>query len=162
MVAVNRESFRVWREEGRAGIARRLAEIREAILADPLGAQLAQLADAPEADREWFARPRVQQVAAESLTDGLRDGVDGWVDDSVAFVPDVQPWGFDPAAVTCPTHFWHSDDEVNSPLSAVRRLAATIPGALLTVWHNQGHSAPSRHAEQVLTQMSAILDGPVP
>ena len=57
MVEINREAFRIWREQGRAGIARRLTGLREQILANPLGGLAAQLADAPAADREWLGRP---------------------------------------------------------------------------------------------------------
>jgi pimeloyl-ACP methyl ester carboxylesterase len=156
MVEVNRESFRIWHEQGRPGIARRLSGLREQILADPLGGMTAQMADAPEADRDWFSRPDVRQITAESLTDALRPGVDGWVDDSVSFIQD-EPWGFDLSSISCPTHFWHSDDDANAPLSAVRRVLGEVPDARLTTWHGQGHSAPSRNMEQVLTELVGTL-----
>ncbi len=155
MVEINQESFRVMTEQGRPGLTRRLSALREQILADPLGGLIAQLSDAPEQDREWFSRPEVQQVMAEQLADALAPGVDGWVDDAMSFEP--QPWGFDPGVITCPTHFWHSDDDANAPLSAVRRVVSAIPGAQLTTWHGQGHSAPTRNAEQVLTELVATL-----
>jgi pimeloyl-ACP methyl ester carboxylesterase len=156
MVEINRESFRTWREEGRAGIARRLSGLREQLLADPLGGLAAGLGDAPAADRDWFTRPDVQQINAEALTDALSPGVEGWVDDAMCFVPDA-PWGFDLASISCPTHFWHSDDDANAPLSAVQRLVSAVPGAQLRTWHGQGHSAPSRNAEQVLTELIGAL-----
>jgi hypothetical protein len=86
------------------------------VRAGPLSGLLAQLPDAPEQDREWFSRPQVQQIMAESLA-----------------------------------------DDANAPRSAVERVASTIPGAELTSWHGQGHSAPSRNAEQVLTELAATL-----
>lgn len=155
MVEINQESFRVMAEQGRPGLTRRLSALRGQILADPLGGLIAQLADAPAQDREWFSRPEVQQVMAEQLADALEPGVDGWVDDAMSFEP--QPWGFDPGVITCPTHFWHSDDDANAPLSAVQRVVSAIPGAQLTTWHGQGHSAPTRNAEQVLTELVATL-----
>lgn len=155
MVEINRESERIMNEQGRPGITSRLTALREQVLADPLGGLLAQLPDAPEPDREWFSRPEVQQVMAEAMTDALRPGVAGWVDDAMSLVHD--PWGFDPGSITCPTHFWHSDDDANAPLSAVQRVVSEVPGARLTTWHGQGHSAPSRNAEQVLTDLVATL-----
>jgi pimeloyl-ACP methyl ester carboxylesterase len=156
MVEINRESYRIWAEQGRPGIARRLSQVREQILADPLGGLAAQLADAPAADRDWFGRPDVQQITAESLTDALALGVEGWVDDSVCFVQDAS-WGFELASISCPTHFWHSDDDANAPLSAVQRLVSAVPEARLSTWHGQGHSAPSRNAQQVLTDLIDTL-----
>lgn len=78
----------------------------------------------------------------------------GWADDAIALVPG-RSWGFNPASITCPTRFWHADNDVNTPLSAVRRLVETIPGAGLNVWHGGGHTAPSRNAEQVLRDLVA-------
>ncbi len=156
-VEINRESSRVMKEQGRPGMIRRLSTLREQILADPLGGLLAQLPDAPQADQEWFSRPAVQQMMAEAMTDALQPGVDGWVDDSMSLIHD--PWGFHPGAIRCPTHFWHSDDDANAPLSAVQRVVSAVPGAWLTTWHGQGHSAPSRNAEQVLTDLVATLAG---
>ncbi|MFF1297256.1 MULTISPECIES: alpha/beta fold hydrolase [unclassified Streptomyces] len=155
MASINQESFRVIREEGRDGIARRLVGLREDILADPLAGQRAHAADAPEVDRAWLSRPEVQRIAAENLVDALQAGVDGWVDDAVSLTPG-RPWGFDPAAITCPTRFWHSDDDTNVPLSAVQRLVNSIPGADLKIWHDEGHTAASRNAEQVLTDLLAM------
>jgi pimeloyl-ACP methyl ester carboxylesterase len=155
MVEINRESFRVMEEQGRPGITSRLSALREKILADPLGGLIAQLPDAPEADREWFSRPEVQRITAESLTDALRPGADGWVDDAMSLWS--ESWGFDLGSISCPAHFWHSDDDANAPLSAAQRVVSAVPGARLTAWHGEGHSAPSRHAEQVLTDLLATL-----
>jgi pimeloyl-ACP methyl ester carboxylesterase len=155
MVEINQESYRIWAADGRAGIFRRLVGLREAILADPRGALLAELSDAPAPDQDWWSRPEVQNVTAESLTDALSPGAEGWTDDAVCFITD--DWGFDPATITCPVHFWHGDDDANAPLSALRRVAYRVPGARLTTWHAEGHTAPSRYAEQVLTDLVDVL-----
>ncbi|SCL27299.1 Pimeloyl-ACP methyl ester carboxylesterase [Micromonospora pallida] len=154
MADINRESFRLVREEGRAGLARRLTDLREKMLADPYGSQVTHSPDASPEERDWLTRPEVRRIAAENLVDALRPGVDGWADDAVALVPG-QPWGFDPATITCPVRFWHGDDDANSPLSAVRRLVTAIPQAALTIWYGEGHTAPSRHAEDVLVDLLA-------
>ena len=121
------------------------------MLADPVAGLRAAQADSPEADHEWRSRSDVQQVTAESIADALAPGLEGWVDDSMSFVS--EPWGFDPAAISGSVQFWHSDDDANCPLSATRRLVSSVPGARLTIWEGQGHTAPSRNAEQVLTEL---------
>ncbi|HVB46339.1 MAG TPA: alpha/beta hydrolase [Streptosporangiaceae bacterium] len=151
MLDVNQASYRLMHEQGRAGLADFLRRQREQLLADPVAGMRALLDDAPEQDRDWLSRPDVQQVTAESLLAALRPGLDGWVDDGMSISHD--PWGFDLTAISCPVRFWHSDDDANAPLSAARRLAEVIPLATLTVWHGQGHTAPSRNAEQVLTDL---------
>lgn len=154
MVEVNQTSYRLMREQGRAGLADFLRGLREHMLADPVAGLRAAMADAPGQDHDWLSRADVQNVTAESLADALAPGLDGWVDDGMSF---HQPWGFDPAAVTCPAHFWHSDDDANAPLSAVRRLRSSIGQARLTVWHGEGHTASSRYHEEVLTDLLATL-----
>jgi pimeloyl-ACP methyl ester carboxylesterase len=153
MLEINQESYRIMTEQGRPGLTEFLAPWRERMLADPVAGLDAAMADAPPPDHDWLARPDVRHVTAESLTDALIPGMDGWVDDGLSM--DVQPWGFDLGAISCPTQFWHAADDANCPLSATRRLVAAVEGARLTVWEGQGHTAPSRNAEQVLTELIA-------
>jgi len=157
MLEINQKSYRIMSEHGRAGLTQFLAPWRERMMADPVGGLLAAVADAPVQDHEWLSRPDVQLVHAESLTDALGPGLDGWVDDGMSM--EIEPWGFDLSAIACPTHFWHSDDDANCPLSATRRLVDAVQGARLTVWKGQGHTAPSRNAEQVLTDLIAAARG---
>jgi pimeloyl-ACP methyl ester carboxylesterase len=157
MLEINQVGYRTMTEQGRAGITAFLAPWRERMLADPVAGLRAAEADAPAADHDWLSRPDVQRVTAESIVDALGPGLDGWVDDALSL--EIAPWGFDPTAISCPVRFWHSDDDANCPLSATRRLANAVPGASLTVWEGQGHTAPSRNAEQVLSELIAAARG---
>lgn len=151
LIGLNQESYRAFAAGGRDGIAEFLGELRGAILADPDAAMRGNLADAPRPDVEWYGRPEVQAVHRESLLEALRPGVQGWVDDAVSIFHD--DWGIDLANALCPVRFWHGDDDRNGPLAAVERLAAAVPYARLRIWHGQGHSAPSRHMTDVLTEL---------
>ncbi|PRY17419.1 alpha/beta fold hydrolase [Kineococcus rhizosphaerae] len=75
----------------------------------------------------WFGT-----VVAEATADG-RGGV---VDDDVAH---VNPWGFDPAAITVPVTLVHGEADRVVPLAHARRLAALIPGADLVTVPGAGH-----------------------
>ncbi|HKB29399.1 MAG TPA: alpha/beta hydrolase [Streptosporangiaceae bacterium] len=151
LIGTNREGLRVLSEEGRRGTVAFLSGLRDRLLADPVAEFSAEIADSPAADLDWNGRADVQAVRSESLLEALRPGVDGWADDVVSLFADG--WGIDMSAVGCPTRFWHSDDDRNSPLSAVERLVAQVPGASLRTWHGEGHSAPSRHMEDVLRDL---------
>lgn len=148
---INQEGYRIMIDQGREGLTQFLAPWRERMLADPVAGLDAVMVDAPEQDHDWLSRPDVRQVTAESIIDALAPGLVGWVDDSMSLA--IEPWGFDPAAISCPTWFWHSDDDANCPLSATKRLASAVPAARLTIWEGQGHTAPARNAEQVLTEL---------
>jgi pimeloyl-ACP methyl ester carboxylesterase len=77
---------------------------------------------------------------AEDLTaanrDGLRLGVDGWVDDELAF---TKPWGFDPAEIDLPVTIWHGTEDRNVPFPHGRRLADHVRNASLHPADGEGH-----------------------
>lgn len=55
------------------------------------------------------------------------DGIDGWIDDSIAL---VRPWGFDLASINVPVSVWSAgDDDSLCPPAHSEWLAAHIPGA---------------------------------
>jgi pimeloyl-ACP methyl ester carboxylesterase len=151
LIGVNRESYRVLSERGRRGMLEFLGDLREQILADPVAALEAQLADAPPADVEWNQRIDVQRVRRESLLEALRPGVEGWTDDAISLFG--RDWNIDLGNVTCPVRFWHSDNDRNGPLTAVQRLVRAVPTASLRVWRGEGHSAPARHMDDVLRDL---------
>ena len=69
-------------------------------------------------------RPRLSDVDAAALTGefaehlhatiagGLAPGVDGWLDDDLAF---VKAWGFDVGAVTVPVSIWQGEQDLMVP-----------------------------------------------
>jgi pimeloyl-ACP methyl ester carboxylesterase len=151
LIGLNRESYRVLAQEGRAGMVRFLGELRERILDDPTTALRSHLADAPPADLEWEARQDVQAVRREAHIEALRPGVEGWVDDAVSLFG--EEWDIDLRTIACAVRFWHSDDDRNAPLSAVERVVDQVPDAGLEIWHGAGHSAPSRFMPDVLSAL---------
>jgi pimeloyl-ACP methyl ester carboxylesterase len=56
---------------------------------------------------------------------GLASGVDGWVDDDLAF---AEPWGFEVAEIATPVLLLHGEDDRFVPVSHGRWLAERIPG----------------------------------
>jgi pimeloyl-ACP methyl ester carboxylesterase len=61
---------------------------------------------------------------AELLHDALAPGVEGWVDDDLAF---TTPWGFDPAAITAPLLVLQGEHDVMVPPDHGRWLLAHLP-----------------------------------
>jgi pimeloyl-ACP methyl ester carboxylesterase len=54
------------------------------------------------------------------------DGMDGWVDDSLAF---AQPWGFQPETITVPVGIWRGTDDSGVPTEHADWLLAHIATA---------------------------------
>jgi pimeloyl-ACP methyl ester carboxylesterase len=66
-------------------------------------------------------------LAADLLrsdTEGLAPGVDGWLDDDLAF---ARPWGFDVATINRPLLLLHGADDRFVPIAHGKWLAARIP-----------------------------------
>jgi pimeloyl-ACP methyl ester carboxylesterase len=67
---------------------------------------------------------------------GLADGVDGWVDDDLAF---VKPWGFDLEAITVPVAIWQGEQDLMVPGAHGRWLCAHVGGAEAHLPEQEGH-----------------------
>jgi len=67
---------------------------------------------------------------------GLADGVDGWVDDDLAF---LAPWGFELSSIDRPVLLLHGDDDRFVPVAHGRWLADHIPGVEARIDAADGH-----------------------
>ncbi len=77
----------------------------------------------------------------------LVDGLDGWIDDDLAF---VRPWGFDLSAIKAPVSVWYGSHDTNSSIDHTRWLLANLPTA-------QAHEYAGAHDPSDAVQR-AILD----
>jgi pimeloyl-ACP methyl ester carboxylesterase len=119
-----------------------------AAVADDVYAFLASLrAELPDADRAVLDHPAVDRLMATSMTEGLRSGAAGWIDDDLAF---CRPWGFDVGRVRVKLGVWHGTDDTLVPPSHAAWLCAMVPGAQGHLMVGAGHLGP-------LHEMDAIL-----
>jgi pimeloyl-ACP methyl ester carboxylesterase len=68
--------------------------------------------------------------------EALADGVDGWVDDDLAF---VRPWGFDVAEIERPVLVLQGRQDLMVPFAHGEWLARSIPGAEARLSETEGH-----------------------
>ncbi len=71
-----------------------------------------------------------------SMADGLRPGVDGWLDDDLAF---VQPWGFSLDDVRVPVLVMVGGQDLMVPLAHGTWLGRAVPGASTLMDDDAGH-----------------------
>jgi len=97
-----------------------------------------------EADKAQMAKHMTR--VADQLFNALRPGVDGWVDDMLAF---VRPWGFEVSSIRVPTgiKFGRTDNLV--PPSHGDWLAAHIPDAIVAAHDAAGHGGDDADVERV-------------
>jgi pimeloyl-ACP methyl ester carboxylesterase len=89
----------------------------------------------PDVDRVLVTDEFGADLAA-GFVDGLGGGVDGWVDDDLAF---VRPWGFALDELAVPAFVWQGSADLMVPFAHGRWLAAHIPGVTPHLEPGEGH-----------------------
>jgi pimeloyl-ACP methyl ester carboxylesterase len=89
----------------------------------------------PEVDRAVLTDEFAEDMAA-SFHEGLREGVDGWLDDDLAF---VSPWGFDLGEISTTTAIWQGSEDLMVPFAHGRWLASRVPGSAVHLVEGEGH-----------------------
>jgi pimeloyl-ACP methyl ester carboxylesterase len=126
------------------GLARKGEEAVRPLL-ERLAAQLAH-ADAsglveglgtilPAVDRAVLTADVGEDMAVR-FAEGLRTGVDGWVDDDLAF---AQHWGFELSQMTVPVFVWQGSEDLMVPFAHGQWLASHVPGATSHLEQGEGH-----------------------
>jgi pimeloyl-ACP methyl ester carboxylesterase len=152
LIEHNREGLRRVREEGRESLEEFMAPIADALAGDPMAAFDAAMADAPEPDREWMARPEVRETLVEGIREGFANGPYGWFDDAWVLSTD---WGFELAEVVPPVYLWYGELDRNVPIDAVRRMAAELEVASFELIPDKGHFGWLEQEERVLATLLA-------
>src|ERR1041384_2266208 len=135
-------------EQGWKPLHEFLAQVRERLLGDE-GMQ-GVLADAPESDRKIMSDPRWQEITREGIAETLKQGAEGWTDESLAM---HGKWDFDPAQIGASVTWWHGDDDMNAPISAARRVIAPLRKVDLRIWHDEGHFASLTHDREIVEEL---------
>jgi pimeloyl-ACP methyl ester carboxylesterase len=89
----------------------------------------------PDVDKAVLTDEFAEDMAA-SFAEGLRHGVDGWVDDDLAF---IEPWGFDFDELSGPVMIWQGSLDLMVPFAHGEALASRIAGASAHLKEGEGH-----------------------
>jgi pimeloyl-ACP methyl ester carboxylesterase len=108
----------------------------------------------PEVDRAVITDEFGEDMVA-SFGEALRLGVDGWIDDDLAF---VQPWGFALDEITVPSFLWQGSEDLMVPYAHGQWLAEHIPGVKAHLLQGEGHLSITVGAlEQMLDELVTVL-----
>jgi pimeloyl-ACP methyl ester carboxylesterase len=110
-------------------IAPHRREVTPGSLAAAIGSLL------PESDRAVLADEFGEDIAA-SFHEALRSGVDGILDDDLAF---VKPWGFTLDEISVPALVWQGSEDLMVPFAHGEWLSAHLPTVLAHLEHGEGH-----------------------
>jgi pimeloyl-ACP methyl ester carboxylesterase len=89
----------------------------------------------PEVDRAVLTDEFAEDLAS-SFHEALRNGIDGWLDDDLAF---ISPWGFDVAEVRRPVTLWQGSADLMVPFAHGEWLSSRLPRASVHLEQGEGH-----------------------
>ncbi len=122
--------------EGEAVLRPYLATYAEhfaAVTADEVAASLAGLVS--DVDRGALTGELADMVA-RSLRLAVAEGLEGWIDDDLAF---VKPWGFDPARIEVPVAVWQGRQDRMVPFAHGEWLHSHIATSRSRLSEDEGH-----------------------
>jgi pimeloyl-ACP methyl ester carboxylesterase len=123
-----------------------LASITAEEVAESLGGLL------PEVDVACLTGELAGWLAAQ-FRRGVSGGIDGWVDDDLAF---THPWGFELADLAVPTYLWQGTEDLMVPAAHGEWLAEHLPGVVVHLERGEGHlSIGSGAADRMLAELTA-------
>ncbi|GHJ36698.1 hypothetical protein Sm713_23070 [Streptomyces sp. TS71-3] len=121
---------------------------------DPEGLVAALRTLLPEVDRAVLSAEFGEDLVAQ-CAEGLRPGVDGWLDDDLAF---TRPWGFSLDEITVPAFVWQGSEDLMVPFAHGQWLAANVPGAVPHLEEGEGHlSVLVGAADRMLDELVQVL-----
>ena len=89
----------------------------------------------PDVDRAALTGEFGDDMAA-GFREAVRSGVDGWLDDDLAF---ARPWGFSLAEISVPTMIWQGSADLMVPFAHGQWLASQLPSASVHLEDGEGH-----------------------
>jgi len=89
----------------------------------------------PDVDRAVLTGEFGEDMAA-SFREAVRVGVDGWLDDDLAF---ASPWGFSLDEISVPVMIWQGSADLMVPFGHGQWLASQLPGASVHLEEGEGH-----------------------
>ncbi len=110
----------------------------------------------PEIDRAALTDEYGEDMAA-SFHEALCTGVDGWLDDDLAFLAD---WGFELDEIAVPTSLWQGTADLMVPPSHGEWFASHLPQAKVTILEGEGHLSLSLGVlDRMLDELTAVGGG---
>jgi pimeloyl-ACP methyl ester carboxylesterase len=120
-------------------------QLRNISAADIVGSLQSLL---PDVDRAALTGEFGEDTAA-GFREALRTGIDGWLDDDLAF---TKPWGFSLAEISVPTVIWQGSADLMVPFAHGQWLGSRVPAASVHLAEGEGHLSVG------LGKLDAMLD----
>lgn len=99
-------------------------------------------------------RDTMGQNMVDTIQEGLKNGVDGWIDDDMSF---INPWGFELSEVKVPVLLFQGDEDKMVPYAHGQWLVEHLPKDKLKAHlvQGQGHISIFENVEDVFDELLA-------
>lgn len=120
-------------------------DVTGADIADALGGLV------PQIDKDVLTGGYAEHMAASSRR-ALEHGLDGWIDDDLAF---TGQWGFDVGAIDVPVTVWQGDLDLMVPFAHGEWLSRHLPKAIARMVPGHGHlSLVTQYRGEILDELT--------
>ncbi len=119
-------------DELRCRLIRERDRLKQATVADVVASLETLL---PDVDRAVLTGEFGEDLAA-SFREAVRTGVEGWIEDDIAF---TRSWGFELQEISVPTMIWQGSADLMVPFTHGTWLASQLPGASAHLEQGEGH-----------------------
>jgi hypothetical protein len=156
VIPINRQARELALAGDVAGLRGLLSPLRDAMHADPLASFRGIMDTAPPADLEIMNDPRWQDGFSRATREAFAQGVDGWVDETLAL---TNRWeDIDLGAVRTSLVWRHGPSDRNVPASAARRVVDQVASAQWVDWAAGGHFVAYHHEGEILDELLSRAD----
>lgn len=111
-------------------------------------------ARAAPADAPILCRDDVKKSLLEGVSEGLRQGIRGFVQEMNIF---GSPWNIPFGEIKAPSFLWQGTSDRNVPLAAALHLADLIPNCHVSIIDNAGHYWVFDHFHEVLETLKDVM-----
>jgi pimeloyl-ACP methyl ester carboxylesterase len=124
-----------------------LDPIARLISRNPLSAKKMLPSSAPEADKKSFARPDIQEVDRQDLSEAYRKGAQGALWEVVLL---ATPWGFRLQEIKKKIFLWHGEEDTTVPPQMGRYVARSLSDCRSTFYPDEGHTLIYNYWNEIL------------
>ena len=125
-----------------------LDPVAKMVSRNPSAAKKLVPSSAPEADKKAFARPEMQEVDRQDLSEAYHTGAQGAFWEVVLL---ATPWGFRLEDVHKKIHLWHGQADTTVPHHMGRYVARTLPDCESRFYPGEGHTLMYNYWREILT-----------
>ena len=129
-----------------------LDPVAKMVSRNPLGAKKLIPSSAPETDKKAFARPDIQEIDRQDLSEAYRNGAQGAFWEVILL---ARPWGFRLEDIHTKVFLWHGEKDTTVPQQMGRYVASALSDCKAKFYPNEGHTLIYNYWREILTEVVA-------